>query len=300
MSVRRLADDNVQPKNFTFSKENGAWAKKRIALYPKGRQQSAIIPLLMRAQEQTGWVSKPAIEKIADMLKMPYIRALEVATFYTQFQLQPVGTKAHIQVCGTTPCMLRGAEALRSVCQNKIAKKAHELNEGGTLSWEEVECAGACVNAPMVTIGFDTYEDLTPDRLEEIIAAFAADKGDTIAPGPQIGRQYSAALNGQTSLLDIQIKTPKRQAAKKPAKAKAKSASLFATPKGKKDDLKLISGVGPVLEKKLNKLGITTFKQVADFKKTDITKIDDALSFKGRIDRDNWVAQAKKLVKGDK
>ncbi len=300
MSVRRLADDNVQPKKFAFSKENGAWAKKRIALYPKGRQQSAIIPLLMRAQEQTGWVSKPAIEKIADMLKMPYIRALEVATFYTQFQLQPVGTKAHIQVCGTTPCMLRGAEGLRSVCQNKIAKKAHELNEGGTLSWEEVECAGACVNAPMVTIGFDTYEDLTPDRLEEIIDAFAADKGDTIAPGPQIGRQYSAALNGQTSLLDIQVKTPKRTAAKKPAKAKAKSSNLFATPKGNKDDLKLISGVGPVLEKKLNKLGITKFKQVADFKKADITKIDDALSFKGRIDRDEWVKQAKALVKGDK
>ncbi len=308
MSVRRLADESVQPSKFAFTRENAAWAKKRIALYPKGREQSAIIPLLMRAQEQTGWVSKAAIEKIADMLKMPYIRALEVATFYTQFQLQPVGTKAHIQVCGTTPCMLRGAEGLRSVCQNKIAKKAHQLNEGGTLSWEEVECAGACVNAPMVTIGFDTYEDLTPERLEEIIEAFEADKGETIVPGPQNGRHFSAALSGQTSLLDIEIKNTKpapkakkpaaKKATKKPATKKAKASSLFATPKGKADDLKLISGVGPVLEKKLNKLGITTFKQVADFKRADIKKVDDALSFKGRIDRDGWVKQAKALAKG--
>ncbi len=306
MSVRRLADDSVQPAKFAFNRENAAWAKKRIALYPKGRQQSAIIPLLMRAQEQTGWVSKAAIEKISDMLKMPYIRALEVATFYTQFQLQPVGTKAHIQVCGTTPCMLRGAEGLRTVCQNKIAKHAHELNDGGTLSWEEVECAGACVNAPMVTIGFDTYEDLTPERLEEIIEAFEADKGETIAPGPQNGRQYSAALSGQTNLLDIQIKTLKRKApAKKAApktaqkaKAKPKTAALFATPKGKNDDLKLISGVGPVLEKKLNKLGITQFDQVAKFKKADVKMVDASLSFKGRIDRENWIKQAKALAKG--
>ncbi len=302
MSVRRLADESVQPAKFAFSKENAAWAKKRIALYPKGRQQSAIIPLLMRAQEQTGWVSKAAIEKISDMLKMPYIRALEVATFYTQFQLQPVGTKAHVQVCGTTPCMLRGAEGLRAVCQNKIAKKAHELNEGGTLSWEEVECAGACVNAPMVTIGFDTYEDLTPERLEEIIDAFEADKSQTIVPGPQNGRQFSAALSGQTNLLDIQITTkkPTPKAKKAPAKKAApkKATKAKAKPKSKKDDLKLISGVGPVLEKKLSKLGITTFKQVAAFKKADINRVDDALNFKGRIERDEWVKQAKTLAKG--
>jgi NADH-quinone oxidoreductase subunit E len=162
----------------------------------------------------------------------------------------------------------------------------------------------------MVTIGFDTYEDLTPERLEEIIDAFEADKGDTIVPGPQNGRQYSAALNGQTNLLDIVVKTPRRKlpvkiapvkiATKKPAKAKIKpkTTSLFKTPKGKPDDLKLISGVGPVLEKKLNKLGITLFSQVASFKRADIKMVDDALSFKGRIDRDGWVKQAKALAKG--
>jgi len=221
MSVRRLADDAVQPAKFAFSKENGAWAKKRIGLYPKGRQQSAVIPLLMRGQDQDGWVTRAMIEKIADMLSMPYIRVLEVATFYTQFQLQPVGTRAHVQVCGTTPCMLRGAEDLRSVCQKKIHADAHHTNEGGTLSWEEVECAGACVNAPMVTIGHDTYEDLTPERLEEIINAFEAGEGDTIQPGPQNGRTFSAAITGPTSLTDVPMKRkPRAASAKKSAPTK--------------------------------------------------------------------------------
>jgi NADH-quinone oxidoreductase subunit E len=118
---------------------------------------------------------------------------LEVATFYTQFQLQPVGTRAHVQVCGTTPCMLRGAGELIEVCKSRIHHDPHHLNEDGTLSWEEVECAGACVNAPMVTIYHDTYEDLTAGRLEEIIDAFQAGKGDTIKPGTQIERLNAAA-----------------------------------------------------------------------------------------------------------
>src|SRR6218665_1387148 len=186
MSVRRLADESVQPASFAFSAENQAWAEKRIALYPTGRQQSAVIPLLMRAQDQDGWVSRATIETIATMLGMPYIRVLEVATFYTQFQLQPVGTRAHIQVCGTTPCMLRGAEDLRAVCQNKIHHEPHHLNEDGTLSWEEVECLGACVNAPMVAIFKDTYEDLTPRQLEYIIERFEGGRSADVKPGPQI------------------------------------------------------------------------------------------------------------------
>ena len=131
MSVRRLADDSVQPPSFAFNKENAAWAKATIKKYPKGREQSAIIPLMMRAQDQDGWVTRAAIESIADMLGMPYIRALEVATFYTQFQLKPVGTRAHIQVCGTTPCMLRGAEDLKRVCREKIHPEQFHTNEGG-------------------------------------------------------------------------------------------------------------------------------------------------------------------------
>lgn len=208
MSVRRLADESVQPKSFAFSEENAGWAQKRIALYPEGREQSAVIPLLMRAQEQDGWVSRAAIETIADMLGMAYIRVLEVATFYNQFQLQPVGTRAHIQVCGTTPCMLRGAEDLRAICQKHIHPEPHHLNDDGTMSWEEVECAGACVNAPMITIGFDTYEDLTPERFEEILVAFRDGKGDTVPAGPQNGRRFSAPLTGQTTLLDTVATQP--------------------------------------------------------------------------------------------
>lgn len=203
MSVRRLAEEHLQPEKFAFNKANAKWAADKIAQYPEGRQASAILPLLMRGQEQEGWVSRPMIEHVAELLEMPYIRALEVATFYTMFQLAPVGTHAHVQVCGTTPCMLRGAEDLRAVCQRKINPEPFFTNEAGTMSWEEVECLGACVNAPMVLIGKDTYEDLTPRRLEEIIDAFAAGEGDSIAPGPQIERVFSAAEAGQTTLTEV-------------------------------------------------------------------------------------------------
>jgi len=200
MSVRRLADESIQPAAFAFSPENQAWAEKKILDYPPGRQQSAVIPLLMRAQDQDGWVTRAAIETVARMLDMAYIRVLEVATFYTQFQLKPVGTKAHIQICGTTPCMLRGAEALREVCQHKIHHEPHTLNADGTMSWEEVECLGACVNAPLVANFHDTYEDLTPARLEEIIDDLHA--GRPVKPGTQINRLNSAAEGGQTTLTE--------------------------------------------------------------------------------------------------
>jgi NADH-quinone oxidoreductase subunit E len=200
MTVRRLASSDVQPASFAFSEENAAAAQTWIAKYPKGREQSAIIPLLMLAQDQEGWVTKPAIEQIADMLGMPYIRALEVATFYTQYQLKPVGTKAHIQVCGTTPCMLRGSEALMDVCRSKIHHDQFHTNADGTLSWEEVECLGACVNAPMVMIFKDTYEDLTPERLAEIIDLFEQGNGGSVPVGPQNGRMVSAPQSGRTSL----------------------------------------------------------------------------------------------------
>ncbi|MEL6088736.1 NADH-quinone oxidoreductase subunit NuoE [Bartonella schoenbuchensis] len=202
MSVRRLADDTHQPLEFSFTKENQVWAQNTIAKYPIGREQSAVIPLLMRAQEQEGWVTRAAIEYIAQMLSMAYIRVLEIATFYTQFQLKPVGTKAHIQVCGTTPCMLRGSGELIKVCRKKIHSEPFVTNKDGTLSWEEVECLGACVNAPMVMIFKDTYEDLTAERLEEIIDAFEAGKNSDIAVGPQNGRKSSEPINGLTSLID--------------------------------------------------------------------------------------------------
>lgn len=202
MVNRRLADEKFQPSSFSFSEGNMVWANETISKYPPLRSQSAVIPLLMRAQEQEGWISRAAMEVIADMLGMAYIRVLEVVTFYTQFQLSPVGTCAHVQVCGTTPCMLRGCEELIEVCREKINQNPFYRNSDGTLSWEEVECQGACVNAPMVMIGKDTYEDLTPERLVKIIDAFSKGKGDTICPGPQIDRIKSAPAGGLTSLTE--------------------------------------------------------------------------------------------------
>jgi NADH-quinone oxidoreductase subunit E len=199
VSVRRLHP--VQPDSFAFNAENLAWAKAKIAQYPAGKQASAVIPLLWRAQEQNdNWVTKPVIEYVAHMLDMAYIRVLEVATFYTMFQLQPVGKIAHIQVCGTTPCMLRGAEDLKKVCQNKINHEPHHLSEDGNFSWEEVECLGACVNAPMVQIFKDTYEDLTPATLEKLIDDLAT--GRKVKVGPQIDRHNAAPEGVQTALTD--------------------------------------------------------------------------------------------------
>ena len=202
MSVRRVAPPEVQPKEFSFNKENLAWAKKQIAKFPEGRQQSAIIPLLWRAQEQHGgWLPEVAIRYVADFLGMAHIRALEVATFYTMFLLQPVGKKAHVQVCGTTPCRLRGADELFEVCHRRIAHDPFEVSADGNFSWEEVECLGACVNAPMALIWKDTYEDLTPESFEKVLDGFAA--GKPVKPGPQKGRQFSAPEGGPITLKSV-------------------------------------------------------------------------------------------------
>jgi len=198
--LRRLHHD--QPESFAFTPANQAWAEGQISKYPEGRQASAIIPLLWRAQEQEGWLSRPAIEHVATMLEMDYIRALEVATFYFMFQLQPVGSVAHIQVCGTTSCMICGAEDLIGVCKDRIAATPYELSADGKLSWEEVECLGACANAPMAQIGKDYYEDLTAERFAEIIDELAA--GKVPVPGPQNGRYASEPKSGLTSLTEFQ------------------------------------------------------------------------------------------------
>ncbi|MGO4853239.1 NADH-quinone oxidoreductase subunit E [Phaeovulum sp. W22_SRMD_FR3] len=194
--LRRLHP--VQPESFAFTPANQAWAEAQLTKYPEGRQASGIIPLLWRAQEQEGWLSRPALEYVANMLGMPYIRALEVATFYFMFQLQPVGSVAHIQICGTTSCMICGAEDLMKVCKEKIAANPHEISADGKFSWEEVECLGACANAPMAQIGKDYYEDLTQAGLTALINDMA--NGYIPRPGSEIGRFSSEPANGATSL----------------------------------------------------------------------------------------------------
>ena len=196
--LRRLHKD--QPASFAFTPANLEWAQGQISKYPEGRQASAIIPLLFRAQEQEGWLTRPAIQYVADMLGMAHIRALEVATFYFMFQLQPVGTVAPIQICGTTSCMICGAEDLIAVCKELISAHPHTPSADGKFSWEEVECLGACANAPMAQIGKDYYEDLSPERLREMIAKFSA--GQVPTPGSQIGRFSSEPATGLTALKD--------------------------------------------------------------------------------------------------
>ena len=200
MSVRRLAKE--QPASFAFSKATKAKADWWIAKYPEDRRQSAVIPILWLVQKQEGWVSEPAIRAIGELLGMPFIRVLEVATFYTMFQLEPVGTSALIQVCGTTPCMLRGAGDLMKVCEKKIGPK-DTLSKDGRFTWQEVECLGACANAPMAQINDYYFEDLTPETIGQIIDDFAA--GKSPQPGRRVGRNRSEPEGGVLTLTDPKL-----------------------------------------------------------------------------------------------
>ena len=200
MSVRRLA--KVQPDSFAFSKATMQKAEWWIAKYPADRRQSAVIPILWLVQKQEGWVSEPAIRAIAALLDMPTIRVLEVATFYTMFQLEPVGTAALIQVCGTTPCMLRGSGELMRVCKEKIGPK-DQLSADGKFTWQEVECLGACANAPMAQINDYYFEDLTAEDMAGIIDDFAA--GKTPKPGSRVGRASSEPEGGAITLTDPKL-----------------------------------------------------------------------------------------------
>jgi NADH-quinone oxidoreductase subunit E len=197
MAPRRLAPANLQPREFAFTAENYNWAKREITKYPEGRQASAVIPVLWRAQQQAGgWTPEAAIRYVADFLGMAHIRVLEIATFYTMFNLEPVG-KFHVQLCGTTPCVLRGAEELKAECRRIIGEEQH-VSANGKFSWIEVECLGACVNAPAVQINDDFYEDLTPESFARVLDELAA--GNRPKPGPQIDRQFSAPIGGLTTL----------------------------------------------------------------------------------------------------
>ena len=202
MSIRRLAPPEIQPPSFEFTPENLARAKKEIAKYPPGRQASAVISLLWIGQEQQGWVTHPMIEYVGKMLDMAFIRVLEVATFYTMFNLAPVG-KFHLQVCTTPPCLLRGSDDIVAVCKTRIAHGQHVVTADGMLSWTEVECLGACTNAPMMQVGDDFYEDLTGPITEKLIEAFR--RGEAPKPGPQQGRIGSEPAGGQNTLTDRSI-----------------------------------------------------------------------------------------------
>jgi NADH-quinone oxidoreductase subunit E len=336
MSVRRLADE--QPTGFKFTPENEAWAKKELAKYPPGRQASAVLALLWRAQKQSGyWLPRSAIEAVAAMLEMPNIRVLEVATFYTMFNLAPVG-RHYVQLCGTTPCMLCGAEDLKAVCRKRIGEQGHVTSDG-LFSWTEVECLGACCNAPMVQINDDYYEDLTPEIFDKLLDDLAA--GRPVRTGSQVGRVSSEPVGGLTSLTSLygadghgaptvpapaNDESPPLDDASAHEHAEAEAAHIEATlatlpadatpeqkanavgerpsaleaPRGSgPDDLQRIKGVGPVNEKRLHELGVYHFEQIAAWVRSEIRWVATYLSFPGRIDREQWVAQAARLVAGE-
>jgi NADH-quinone oxidoreductase subunit E len=338
MSVRRLADE--QPTNFEFTPENKAWADREVAKYPPGRQASAVLALLWRAQKQNGyWLPRVAIEKVAAMLDMPNIRVLEVATFYTMFNLEPVG-RHYVQVCGTTPCMLSGSDDIKAVCRRRIGEQGH-VTPDGVFSWIEVECLGACCNAPMVQINDDYYEDLTPESFAKLLDDLAT--GRPVQVGSQVGRVSSEPVGGLSALTTLygadghgasstsahapandQSPALLDEAAAE-AQAEAEVAHISATlatlpadatarqkadavgarplaleaPRGRgPDDLQRIKGVGPINEKRLHELGVYHFDQIAVWVRSEIRWVGTYLSFPGRIDREQWVAQAAKLAVG--
>jgi NADH-quinone oxidoreductase subunit E len=297
MSVRRL--DANQPKSFRFTAENAKWARAQLKKYPRDRKTSAVIPLLWRAQEQNdGWVSEPAIRYVADFLDMSYIRVYEVATFYTMFNLSPVG-RYYVQLCGTTPCWLRGADDLKAVCRRVIGEPGH-MSPDGMLSWLEVECLGACVNAPMVQINKDFYEDLTAESFERILEDLRA--GKPVVPGPQVDRRTSAPVGGPLTLVDPELYNGNAATAAKPQAPPAaggrKPRGIKAPRRGKADDLKRIGGVGPRIEALLHELGVFHFDQIAKWSDTEVAWVDAYLKFKGRITREGWIGQARVLAEG--
>ncbi len=336
MSARRLAIS--QPDNFKLSasakKKIASWVKK----YPKDRQRSALIPALWIAQKDAGgWIPEAALREIGDMLGMAYIRVYEVVTFYTMFNLEPVG-EHHIQLCGTTPCWLRGSDDLIAVLERRIGPRG-SVSEDGKLSWVEVECLGACANAPMAQISNSQddlyYEDLTAENFEALLDNLQS--GGVVKGGPQNSRHTSEPEGGNTTLKgegpyheekivylpNAEKKTKlsthgggapkaKRKPAKtKPAASAAKGVSASkpkaAKPKviytdgptdGAPDDLKKIKGIGPKFEGDLNSKGIYYFRQIAAWKAADVKMVEELIdSIPGRIKRDEWVKQAKSLAK---
>ena len=398
MAVRRLAPEAVQPKEFSFTPETEAWTKELVAKYPEGRQASAVIPLLWRVQTDCGgWLPQKAIEAVSERLEMPYIRVYEVATFYTMFNLEPVG-KFYVQMCGTTPCMLRGSNAIRKVLEERVGPQ-QKVSEDGLFSWLEVECLGACCNAPMVQINDDYYEDLTPENFNKLLDDLAA--GNPVTIGSQSGRKSSEPQDDVKTLTDPALydgsvvgswrkrfeeeaaqrataekakaekekaekaeaeklekearkaekesavapkkghpdagRATERAVAEAPAQQKAagedvvdleaedkdiadklgklpkdaspeeKANAVGSRPKAlkkarkdKPDDLKKISGIGPANEEKLHNLGIYHYDQIAQWGRPEIRWVGQFLSFAGRIDREDWVGQAKALAAGDK
>ncbi len=316
MSGRHFAPESEQPENFAWSAENQAVVTDTLSKYPDNRAASAVIPMLDLAQRQEGWVSRAAIEVIADQLDMAPIRVMEVASFYTMFNLAPIG-KYHVQVCGTTPCWLRGVDQVYAALKEECGIGNGQTSEDGLFTVTEVECLGACVNAPMVQINDDYYEDLDKDNFKGLLRALR--NGEDPKTNSQTGRQSSEAAGGATALteVDFSVRHSRKlngnasepsvpeQAAPSSAPEEdqqpalddpARPPALDGARENQADDLKKINGVGPKIEEILNDLGVYHYDQVAAWTPEQVAWVDGYLKFKGRIDREDWIEQANKLA----
>ncbi|MEO1192341.1 MAG: NADH-quinone oxidoreductase subunit NuoE [Pseudomonadota bacterium] len=306
---------------FTFTDENEATAQRIIARYPEGRHRSAVIPLLEIAQRQNaGWLSPEAIEFVAKRLEMAPIRVHEVASFYTMFNKKPVG-RYLLQVCRTTPCWLRGSDSLTNTIKQVCGIEIGGTSEDGLFTLMEVECLGACCNAPMLQINDLYYEDLTAESMKGLLEDLKAGRDPKM--GSQVGRVASARADGPHTLTELPQEPPpsgilradpepepepepepapppaeEPSAEEKANAAGTRPAGLAAARDGKADDLKLIKGVGPVNETALNELGVFHFDQVAAWTDAEAAWVGTFLAFPGRIEREEWREQAKVLAAG--
>ena len=271
MAFRRI--EGKQPARFAFTPDNRLWARRQITKYPKRRKQSAIIPLLWRAQEQQGGrLVRPAIEYIAKMLDLAPIRVFEIATFYSMFNLAPTG-KHLIQICTTTPCWLCGSDELVALCRRRIGV-AGKPRADGLFSWMEVECIGACCNAPAIQIGVQHYEDIAAKSLDRILDQL--EKGQTVKAGSALGRCASAPKDSRNSLLN-------------------KEDFWFPDNFGCHDDLTQITGIGKKIMQLLVAYGVSSYARIANLSQGQIARLERDLPIGNKITRENWIAQAKKL-----
>lgn len=299
-----------QPDSFAFDSAHRQAADRAVARYPEGRQASAVLPLLDLAQRQHGgWVPRAAIEHIAGRLGMAKIRVMEVATFYTMINLAPVG-RYHLQVCGTTPCMLRGVGEVFRAIRDEAGIAPGETSEDGLFTCTEVECLGACVNAPMVQVNDDFVEDLTYRNFADLLRALK--NGSDPPAGSLAGRHSSEPENGARTLTDVPAPAPFDPAAVYGVETAVAGASDSAEPAadnrpdaldgprgGTADALARIKGLGPKIESALHGIGIYHFDQVAAWTPGERQWVNDALKLGGRIDRDDWVAQAAALAEAE-
>ena len=303
-----------QAIEFAFTPENKLWVQAKIGDYPRSQRVSAIVPLLWRAQEQSGgWLPEPALECVADLLGLPYTDVYNVASFYTMFQLTPRGTVAHVDVCYPADCAEHNAGELIEICRRRIALRPGVLSPDGRFSWGEGEGAGGCAGTSVVFIAGTAHEDLSAAEFEALLDALEAGEDTGVGAAEATPAATLEALVQTVSLseaADAALAEPAEQTPEEPQAVEPVAASAGAESDGEGerppaytreeldevDDLKTSKGIGKVLEGKLNGLGVFRFEQIASWTEEHKAWVDGRLNFRGRIDREKWVEQAAERI----